>query len=34
MSNRVVEAAIISIAHQARPMFMGQIAYFRAQLKT
>jgi hypothetical protein len=34
MSKRDVEAAIISIAQQARPNVMGQIADFRAQLKT
>jgi hypothetical protein len=34
MSKREVEAAIISIAQQARPNVMGQIADLRAQLKT
>ena len=34
MSKREVEAAIISMAQQARPNVMGQIADLRAQLKT
>ena len=34
ISKRDVEAAIISIAQQARPNVIGQIADLRAQLKT
>jgi hypothetical protein len=34
MSYREVEAVIISIAQQASPKVMGQIADLRAQLKT
>src|SRR6516164_7953484 len=34
ISKRDVEAAIISMAQHARPNVMGQIADFRAQLKT
>jgi hypothetical protein len=34
MSNREVVEAIISIAQHARPNVSGQIALFRAQLKT
>ena len=34
MSKRAVEAAIISMAQQASPNVMGQMADLRAQLKT
>ncbi len=34
MSKREVEAAIISMAQQASPKVIGQMADFRAQLKT
>ena len=34
ISKRAVEAAIISMAQQANPKVMGQIADLRAQLKT